>query len=321
MGTTSLWYLRGKMSHNSVESFSIIIPTHNRYSKLNALLKSIDENRVDQLREIIIIDDSDSINEICPPQDIRTIHVKISFRIFISLAKNIGALLAASDYLFYIDDDNIVGENTFLPVMEAFSSLDNVGAVMPSIMYFSVPELVWVYATPFKKGKWGHELIGRNRLRNIELEDRLYDVDALPDSSMISKKALMQVNGFSSDLQINSSGDLTLKLKSAGFRVLATSYAKIYHDVPLPGKFGYWSVHGRSDPNRVNLEITNWFAYMRKVHFDERFFIWKALFHSLKFILPNLLTYIMLGAQNRKKLIENLSLGLLDSLRQPKFKK
>ncbi|MGC8515563.1 MAG: glycosyltransferase family 2 protein, partial [Thermoplasmata archaeon] len=140
-------------------------------------------------------------------------------------------------------------------------------------------------------------------------------------SCMIAKKALMQVNGFSSDLQINSSGDLTLKLKSAGFRVLATSYAKIYHDVPLPGKFGYWSVHGRDDPKRVKLEITNWFTYMGKVHLDGSFFIWRALFHSLKFILPNLLTYIMLGGQNRKKLIENLLLGLLVSVRQPKFKK
>lgn len=309
------------MSHNSVESISIIIPSHNRYSKLNALLKSIEENSVDQLKEIIIIDDSDSISDITPCQNLKIIHVKISFRIFISQAKNIGAKLATSDYLFYIDDDNIVGENTFLPVMEVFSSQDNVGAVMPSVMYFLEPELVWVYATPFKKGKWGHELIGRNHPRNIELENKLYDVDALPNSCMIAKKALMQVNYFNSDLQINSSGDLALKLKSAGFRVLATSYAKIYHDVPLPGKFGYWSVHGRNDPNRVKLEVTNWFTYMREVHSNDSFFIWKALFHSLRFILPNLLTYLMLGGQNRKKLMENLLLGVLVSVRQPKFKK
>jgi GT2 family glycosyltransferase len=309
------------MTHNKVESFSIIIPTHNRYLKLIALLKSIEENRIDQIKEIIIIDDSDTIGEISPCQNIKIIHVKISFRIFISMAKNIGAMLATSDFLFYIDDDNIVGDNTFLPVMDVFSSQDKVGAVMPSTMYFLEPELVWVYATPFKKGKWGHELIGRNKTRNIELENRLYDVDALPNSFMISKKALMQVNGFSSDLQINSSGDLTLKLKLAGFRVLATSYAKIYHDVPLPGKFGYWSVHGRNDPKRVKLEISNWFTYMGEVHLESSFFIWKALFHSLGFILPNLLTYILLGGNNRKKLIENLLLGLLVSIRQPKFKK
>ena len=304
-----------------VESFSIIIPTHNRYSKLNTLLKSIEEHRVDKLKEIIIIDDSEVHSSIKPIERIRIIHVKISFRIFISRAKNIGARLASSDYLFFIDDDNVVGAETFQPVIDAFSSLDDVAAVMPSVMYLANPELVWVYATPFKKGKWEHDLIGRNNLRNIELENRLYDVDALPNSSMIERKALLSVNGFSTDLKVNSSGNLALKLKSAGFRVIATSYAKIYHDVPLPGKFGYWSVHARNDPDRVKLEISNWFSYMREVHSNEVFFVWKALLHSMKFILPNLLTYILLGEKNRKKLIENLAIGLFESVRKSEFKK
>ena len=136
---------------------------------------------------------------------------------------------------------------------------------------------------------------------------------------MISKQALLEVNGFSTRLKINSSGDLVLKLKSAGFKVIATSYAKIYHDVPLPGKFGYWSVHGRDDPERVRQEISNWFMYMRDVHSGESFFISRAIFHSLRFILPNLLTYILLGGEKRKKLIFNLSLGFIDSFRQLKL--
>lgn len=309
------------MDHSIVKSFSIIIPTHNRYPKLNALLKSIEEHKVDQLKEIIIIDDSEPLGKIKYSGKIRIIHVKISFRIFISQAKNIGTKLASSDFLFFIDDDNIVGENTFLPVIDVFSLNDNVGALMPSTMYLGNPDLVWVYATPFKKGKWEHVLIGRNKPRNVELENRLYDVDALPNSSMISKRALLNVNGFTSKLQVNSSGDLTLKLKAAGYKVLATSYAQICHDVPLPGKFGYWSVHGRSDPDRVRLEISNWFSYMREVHSNEMFFVWRALFHSLKFIIPNLSTYILLGGNNRKKLIENLTLGLIDSIRKPEFKK
>ena len=309
------------MNHNMIESFSIIIPTHNRCSKLNALLKSIEEHKVIQLKEIIIIDDSGVHCSIETTGKIRIIHVKISFRVFISHAKNIGAKLASSDYLFFIDDDNIVGEETFQPVIDAFSSQNNVGAVMPSAMYLANPELVWVYATPFKKGKWEHDLIGRNNLRNVQLENRLYDVDALPNSFLIERKALLSVNGFSADLKVNSSGDLALKLKKAGFRVIATSYAKIYHDVPLPGKFGYWSVHSRSDPERVKLEISNWFSYMHEVHSNEMFFVWKAILHSMKFILPNLLTYILLGGKNRKKLIENLTLGLFDSVRKPEFKK
>lgn len=308
------------MTEKVVNEFSIIIPTHNRYEKLSALLRSIEDHYIDQIREIIIIDDSDPPGRIDCCKKIRLIHVKVSFRIFISLAKDIGTFLATSDHLFFIDDDNIIGTDTFLPVIEAFSSQKNVGAVMPSVMYLANPELVWVYATPFKPGKWSYELIGRNQIRKNELENRIYEVDALPNSSLISKKALLGVNGFSSRLKINSSGDLVLKLKSAGFKVLATSYARIYHDVPLPGKFGYWSAHGRDDPDRVRHEISNWFVYMREVHSGESFFISRAILHSLRFILPNLITYILLGGEKKKELIFNLSLGLIDSLRQLKLK-
>ena len=153
------------MTDNPVNEFSIIIPTHNRHERLSALLRSIEDHYVDQIREIIIIDDLDPPLRIDCCERIRLIHVRVSFRIFISLAKDIGAFLATSDYLFFIDDDNIIGTDTFLPVMEAFSSQKNVGAVMPSVMYLANPELVWVYATPFKPGKWSHELIGRNKIR------------------------------------------------------------------------------------------------------------------------------------------------------------
>lgn len=75
------------MNHNMIESFSIIIPTHNRCSKLNALLKSIEEHKVIQVKEIIIIDDSGVHCSIETTGKIRIIHVKISFRVFISHAK------------------------------------------------------------------------------------------------------------------------------------------------------------------------------------------------------------------------------------------
>lgn len=300
---------------NAVKDFSIIIPTHNRHDSLAALLKSIGENRVPQLREIIIVDDSDQRKDISFPEGIRVIHLKISFRVFISRAKNIGAKLASCDHLFFIDDDNVVGDRTFQPVMEAFSSQDCVAAVMPSVLYLQNPNLVWVYATPFAAGRWGHELIGRDRPRNPALENRIYDVDALPNSSMVWKPALLEVGGFRTNLEINSSGDLVLRLKRSGYRVLATSHALIYHDVTLPGKFGYWSVHGRNDPQRVRIEIDNWFTYMKNVHMNESLFTPRALIHSLKFILPNSLSYIVLGSGNRFRLLRNVALGVLDFLR------
>jgi len=296
-------------------NFTIVIPTHNRYKLLGNLLKSIKKYKIKQLKEVIIVDDSDKLEKIeCDP-GVRLIHVKLNERVFISKAKNIGWKLATNDFVFFIDDDNQIDGQTLHGTLRIFAEYDNIGAVMPSVLYQKRPDLVWVYATPFSRNKWGHDLIGRNLPRNPLLEGRIFDVDALPNASMISVFALKETGGFEERLRINSSGTLTLRIKKLGLRTVATSSTFIYHDVSVPGTFGYWSEHGIDDPERVREEIVDWFGYMKLVHSGEKFFRIRALFHSSSFLLPNLITYVMLGNESRDKLLKSVATGLLDAVR------
>ena len=296
-------------------SVTIVIPTHNRYGKLKALLRSIRKYRPKELDSVIVVDDSENPIEIAPEFPTLSIrHKVLNERVFISRAKNIGWRDAQTEFVFFIDDDNIVDRRTISQVYQIISGMDDVGAVMPAVLYKSRPNLVWVYAAQFLHSGPRFNLIGRNLPRNTALEGRLLEADALPNASIIRKKALDDVGGFDERLVVNSSMDLSLKLKSTGWRVLSFTGSFIYHDVEPPGKMGWWAAHGSSDPQRVRYEIRDWFMIMHMIHGGRRLFILRAVFESLRFILPNLLAYVLRG-KSRWQLVTNLLKGYLEGLR------
>ncbi|MGC8506539.1 MAG: glycosyltransferase family 2 protein [Thermoplasmata archaeon] len=302
-------------------TFSIVIPTHNRRDLLMNLLESIKKFAIRQLKEIIIVDDSTDQDQISFDMGVKVIHVRLRERVFISKAKNIGWKLASSRLVFFIDDDNRIDRDTLYGTLKVIVENDNIGAVMPSVLYHRNRNLVWVYATPFTTNRWGHELIGRNMPRNQLLENRIYDVDALPNASLIPMAVLKKVGGFDENLKINSSGTITMRIKKLGMRAVATSETFIYHDVALPGEFGLWAEHGIRDPQRVREEIVDWFTYMRAVHDGEKYFMIRALYHSAAFLLPNILSYVVIGNRNRKSLLWNVASGLIDVMRKNSYER
>lgn len=297
--------------------FSIVIVTHDRYRKLENLLESIEKANPDGLSEIIVVDDSagkEKLSDFSFPFRIK--HIDIEGRIFISAAKNIGWRAATSDLIFFIDDDNRVGETTFSNPLRVLRETREIAAVFPSVFYNSSRDLVWVYATPFAKGRWGHTLIGRNLPRNMELENRLVDTDALPNAFVIRKKALEDVGGFDESLPVHNSTLLVFRLKSKDWRIVADTSSFIYHDVEIPGRFGYWAQHAIHDPERLFYEIRDWLILMRIIHPSIRFYSLRAIFRASRFIIPNTLVYLLSGRNVRMALLRNLATGLMAGLRE-----
>ena len=296
-------------------SVTVVIPTHDRYGKLGALLKSIEKYRPHELGSVIVVDDSEKPVEIASDfQGLNLKHIVLKDRAFISRAKNIGWRSAATEFVFFIDDDNIVDEDTIPRVYQTISKIPKVGAVMPAVLYKSKPNLVWVYAAQFLKSGPRFNLIGRNLPRNASLENRLLLADALPNASMIRKKALEDVGGFDERLVVNSSMDLSVRLKSKGWQVLSFTGSFIYHDVEPPGKMGWWATHGAADPKRVRFEIRDWFMIMHLLHGKKRLFVLRAVMESSRFIIPNLLAYLLRG-KSRRQLVLNLAKGYVEGIR------
>ena len=293
----------------------IVIPTHNRYDKLRALLASIQRWKTSEVNSVVVVDDSDQPVDLT--KDFDSINLKQIFlgrRTFISRAKNIGWRNHTAEYVYFIDDDNVISELTIAPVYGIISKSQTIGAIMPAVLYKSRPDLVWVYATPLTSRRGlKHQLIGRNEVRNPTLENRLLNTDALPNASIVRRKALESVDGFDETLVVNSSMDLSLRLKARGWTVFSYTGGFVYHDVEPPGRLGWWAIHGAVDPERVRYEIRDWFILASRLRRNERFFRINVIAAS-RFVGPNLLAYFLRGRE-RSKLARSLITGYLEGLR------
>jgi len=268
-----------------------------------------------EVNSVVVVDDSEEPVDLT--KDFGSINLKQIFlrrRTFISRAKNIGWRNLTAEYVYFIDDDNVIGDQTIAPVIGIISKSKSIGAIMPAVLYKSRPDLVWVYATPLSsRGGLKLELIGRNAVRNSSLEDRLLNTDALPNASIVRRKALENVDGFDETLVVNSSMDLSLRMKANGWKVFSFTGGFVYHDVEPPGRLGWWAIHGAIDPGRVRYEIRDWFILSSRLRRQERFFRIQVIIAS-RFVVPNLLAYFVRGHE-KTKLARSLITGYLEGLR------
>ena len=293
---------------------TIVVPTHERPEKVRALLDSIRRHGTGKIDSVIVIDDSTHPSDLASEfPDIRLEHLRLPNRVFISRAKNLGWRRVRTDYVFFIDDDNVIGDSTIDGVYSAISGDATIGAVMPSVLYKSKPDLVWMYATPFRGGSMKLDLMGRNLPRNPKLEKRLVETNALANASIVRRRALEEAGGFDERLVINSSMDLALRLKAKGWKVRAYTGAFTYHDVEPPGKLGWWATHGAADPERVRYEIRDWFIIMGILYGTQRLYKVRAVAESTRFVIPNALAYAVRGP-SRRRAIASLVRGYVEGL-------
>jgi len=296
------------------KSISIVIPTHNRYDKLR-LLKSIEKLSYHLVSEVIVVDDSTDKVELADIGNIKINHICLNRRIFISKAKNIGWKTAKSEYVYFIDDDNVLTDHSIKPLIVIMETHPEIGALMPAVLYKNNPELVWVYSTPLSPKRWSFALLGRNRPRDPTMENKLLETDALPNASLVRSEVLQKTGGFNETLVVNSSAEFCRRVKLLGWRVYSCTLAFILHDVELPGRIGWWAVHGVKDLERVRYEVSDWFKLMKILHPDDKYFKIKAVARSSGFIIPNAAAYMMKGGAKRSLLLSSQLIGLFNGLR------
>ncbi len=293
---------------------TIVIPTHNRRRQLVALLGSIQDFCTPQIELVVVVDDSEipaDLTGMFPRLNVK--HLLLPNRVFISRAKNLGWREAVSEYVFFIDDDNVVLKETIPLALDVLAGKEDVGAVMPAVLYKSRPDLVWVYAAPFSRQPPKFELLGRNLPRNPRLEGRYFSTDALPNASVVRREALDEIGGFDERLVVNSSMDLAVRLKRKGWGVFAYTGCFILHDVEPPGRLGWWATHGAADPQRVRYEIRDWFIMMKMIRGEERFFTLRSALQSLRFVLPNAFAYVVRGRSGGRAL-RSLARGYVEGI-------
>ncbi len=298
----------------SSAGISVLTVTHDRPERVRRLLASLERAAGGRIAQLLIVDDSASAPDYASEFPALPLeHVRLPVRQFISRAKNVGLAKVRNDLVLFIDDDNVVGPESFARAVPYLRGDPRLGAILPAVLYARRPDLVWVYATPFRPGRWGFELVGRDRPRSAELEGRFLPTDALPNAAFVRTSAARAVGGFDESLPVNSSAEFCRALKSAGWEVRADTGSFVYHDVEPPGTPGYWAAHA-SDRARVYYEMRDWFVFQRRLRAGERAVRWRALVHALPFVATTELAYWIRPGTDRGGLTVSLLRGVAAGL-------
>ena len=298
-------------------SLDVVIVTRDRPLRLAALLGDLSEGAY-RPRTITLVDDSPQPSDWSksfPTLPLQTL--RPSRRTFISAAKNAGARGGTAPFVAFVDDDNRLPPDVLPTLVRDLETHPDWGAVMPGVVYHQRPELVWVYATPFRPDRWEFDLVGRNHPRQAPLEHRYLPTDALPNLSVVRRSGMEAVGGFDEGFPVNSSADLCQRMKSAGWVVQADTGVLTRHDVEPPGTPGYWAEHAVVDPYRARHEVADWFRFHRRWGPAGPGFAARASARALRFLLPTIVAAAIRPVPHRLRLMVSLGQGYRDGLFGP----
>ncbi|QKR00851.1 glycosyltransferase family 2 protein [Metallosphaera tengchongensis] len=214
---------------------TVAIPTYNRKEKLKKLLLSLEESNFRDF-EVIIVDDASSdgtdkmIREEFP--DVRYIrHEKPTL---VAKSRNDAIEASKGEYIFFIDDDNVVEGTTIEKLVEFLDNHEDVGVVAPVTCWYTYPDKI-MYAGAILS-KFTRRTIPLFSGRPCkELEVKVIEADIFANSYAIRREAINKA-GLIPWKRIPWNGEdgyLHYKIKKLGYRNVTLGSARVYHDVPI----------------------------------------------------------------------------------------
>jgi GT2 family glycosyltransferase len=291
---------------------SVVIPTRNRPADLRDLLESL-QACVPPPDEIVVADDyqeADVLGELRAGFP-GVVFVRLPERGYMTAARNAGAWRAGGQFIFFVDDDNVVDSDCIRLCLEAAESDPTLGVVGAKTLYHADPSRI-----SFAGAKVGPLALARTTMVGLNEVDgppyqTLYEVDATPNVFLVRREAFEAVGGFDEAIRHTwSEADFGERVRRLGYRVVVEGRAKVWHKGPLIDTTRLSSRHVGGSPFTLYYLTRNRYVYVA------RYGRWweKALF-SLLFSNLFLAYYAfsMLAAR-QADLLAALLLGAWDGL-------
>jgi GT2 family glycosyltransferase len=260
---------------------SIVIPTHNRKRMLDRLLMSTLKSTYKNI-EIIVIDDASSDGTF---EYIKQKYKKVKiFRnkknLFTAGSRNTGFKKATGDFVFFIDDDNILDRFAVERMVGEFLKDDSIGELGP------------VNYSPYNKRK----ILWARTMRNVWLSKtnqsrslvefgnaKIWETADVPNAFMVRTSAVRDNKIFFREKYgiMYEESDYAYRIRQVGFKIMVVRDAKIYHDIEneLEGDKGKdYMYHFMEDKRRPYVFARN-----------------RIIFHSIFSSRPQFLSIIFIG--------------------------
>ncbi|ADC69291.1 glycosyl transferase family 2 [Methanocaldococcus sp. FS406-22] len=216
---------------------SIVIPTHNRKKHVERLINSILENTYKNI-EIIVVDDAstDGTYEYLKEKFGNLPNFKIvrnNKNLLVSGSRNRGIGLSKGELIFLVDDDNILDKKCIENLVKLLILDDKIGVVGPIMYYWKDKKRIWSAGTKRNMITSRTYFIGRE----LPLPNRkTWETDDFPNAFMVKREAIEKVGVFDDKtFPIHyEESDFGERIRKAGYKIVCSSKAIIWHDIPLP---------------------------------------------------------------------------------------
>ena len=213
---------------------SIVIPTHNRKTMLLRLLKSIFSSTYKNL-EIIIVDDAshDGTSEFIRSKYSKNTKLKIirnRSNLFAAGSRNVGFKKCRGEYIFFIDDDNVVDKNLISRLVKEFLKDPTIGELGPvNYSFLNKKKILWARTRRnmfTSKTNQSRDLKSFEKLKNWETDD-------VPNAYIVKKSVVKKFNIFFRKEYgiMYEESDYAYRIRKAGYQIRVVRDAKIYHDI------------------------------------------------------------------------------------------
>ncbi len=215
---------------------TVVIVTCNRKDKLLRLLSSVlaSDYPSGQL-EILVIDNvsadrtAEGVAENFP--EVRLLRQKKN--LYSARGRNVGAMTARGEYVFFIDDDNILESDCISRLVATMGADETLGVAAPLMMLYPEQDAIWCAGGKLSQfGMPSHLHEGQNRSA-IELPSLIRDVDYYPNSYMVRRTIFGQ--GLLHDTENFphnwNEQDFCRRVRLAGYNLATVTDAVTYHDV------------------------------------------------------------------------------------------
>lgn len=220
---------------------SVVIPTFNRASMVCECVKSVLATGYSPL-EVVVVDD-------CSPDDTgsriaaafgadgRVRYVRNERNSFQAVSRNRGVMAAHGEYLFFLDDDNVVHPDILVKLMDVFKANRDMGLVAPMAIHrrSGGPPTIWSLGSDFSRWTSQPRDHGANLpLADFEAEhgkrDETFPTTYYPNGFMVPRRTFDAVGGFDeSYVQIFEESDFGWRVTEAGYRACVATGARTDH--------------------------------------------------------------------------------------------
>ena len=255
-------------------NISVIIPTFNRAEMVCRCVQSILDTEWPEL-EVIVVDDcspDDTMNKVKERFGDKVKYIRNERNSFQAVSRNNGAKIATGDYLFFLDDDNVVDRRIFIEMTQAFSENAKLGLVAPMAVHMRPGKnnVIWSLGSDFNR--WTSQ--PKDYCPNLPVAElpgspASYPTSYYPNGFMVPRKIFDAVGGFDEKyVQIFEESDFGWKIREAGYdEIVLTTARTEHHGFLEPGCVPELRQLGIEKPYRTYCFARNRLRFARK-HFS-----------------------------------------------------